>query len=238
MKISRRQLMAIIREELISAMDEAALCHDPDTGYFDDCEPGNVYSLTRKGAKSAGIDDDYVQRGTIVKKEKRKPPRVKSKFGLNTSRDKSGGRMTIQGDDITPRRMVSRYPKPYGEGKEEKTKWNPDWKSAKDRKRQSSIGKPSNRSYVHGFEEMDKLARGVGLGIGVFEESAFTRKEIEEVMSAAFAQGDVVEASGRGDRERCRALGYLTLAEAQQRILVALDNFARARDGKLNEPPS
>jgi hypothetical protein len=239
MNITKRKLITIIREEIDAVIHEAGLCHDPKTGHFDDCVAGNVYSLTKKGARSSGISDDYVQRGTITKKEKRKPPKVRAKFGLNTSREKSGGRKTIGGEDINPVRMVSRYPKEYSEGvhaKKKKTVWDPNWKSAQDRKRQSSVGRPSNMSWHHGYEEMDKLARGVGLGIGVHEGRFFTIDEIDAVMHEVFSSEVVDEGSEAGDIERCRSFGYISMGEAQKRILLALNNFARAADGELNEP--
>ena len=45
MKITKEELKLLIRDTL----DEVALCRNKDTGHFDDCEPGNVYSLTKKG---------------------------------------------------------------------------------------------------------------------------------------------------------------------------------------------
>jgi hypothetical protein len=232
LKVRKTDLVKMIREEIEQVLYEVGLCHDPDTGHFDDCDPGNVYSLTRKGARDSGVSDDYVQRGTVTKKEKRKPPKVKAKFGLNTSGKKSGGRKKISGQNISPKYMVSRYPETYSEAKGQK--FNPDWKSAKERKKNYSIGKPSNRSWFHGYDEMDKLARGVGLGI--FEDSSIRIEDLTQLIRDTFKEEEVVEEAGTGDRAKCASMGYLTMAQAQKRILIALNQFALASDGKLNDP--
>jgi hypothetical protein len=228
--ISKEELMRIVREELDSVMSEVALCHDPKTGHFADCKPGNVYSLTKKAAEENNIDNSYVQRGTVTKKKKRSPPKVRAKFGLNSSEKLSGGRKTISGKDIPPKYMVSRYKEKYSEAKGQK--FNPDWPSAKERKRQSSIGRPSNRSWHHGYEEMDKLARGVGLG--VLEEVFFSYSQLEEIVSQAFPD-DVVDESRMAQAQACRKIGYITMGEAQKKILGALNSFAKAREGDLHD---
>ena len=107
MKIAETKLREMINEELSEYLKEVALCHDKDTGYFDSCDSGNVYSLSKKGADSGGVDSKYVQRGTLTKSKPRGDvPVVKALFGLN-SKNKSGGRIKIpSGKKIT-------YPTPY-----------------------------------------------------------------------------------------------------------------------------
>ena len=114
MKITETKLREMINEELSEYLKEVALCHDPETGYFDSCDSGNVYSLSKKGAKSGGVDSKYVQRGTLTKSKPRGDvPVVKALFGLN-SKNKSGGRIKIpSGKKITPKKSVSQYPRPY-----------------------------------------------------------------------------------------------------------------------------
>jgi len=114
MKITESKLRKMIIEELSEYLNEVALCHDPETGYFDSCDSGNVYSLSKKGAKSGGVDQKFVQRGTLTKsKPKGDVPVVRAKYGLNSIR-KSGGRIKIpSGKKITPKKSVSQYPKPY-----------------------------------------------------------------------------------------------------------------------------
>ena len=41
MKIKKSELKNIIAEELNQVIDELAPCHNPKTGYFDDCEQGS-----------------------------------------------------------------------------------------------------------------------------------------------------------------------------------------------------
>lgn len=114
MKITESKLRNMIIEELSEYLKEVNLCHDPETGYFDSCDSGNVYSLSKKGAKSGGVDKKFVQRGTLTKSKPRGDvPVVRAKFGLN-SPSKSGGRIKIpSGKKIKPKRSVSQYPKFY-----------------------------------------------------------------------------------------------------------------------------
>jgi hypothetical protein len=81
---------------------------------------------------------------------------------------------------------------------------------------------------------MDKLARGVGLGI--FEDSSIRIEDLTQLIRDTFKEEEVVEEAGTGDRAKCASMGYLTMAQAQKRILIALNQFALASDGKLNDP--
>ena len=116
-ELNNLYLEKLILEELESYISEVALCHDPKTGHFDSCDSGNVYSLSARGAKDNKIDGKYVQRGTLTgKKDKGDVPKVSSKFGLNTSDKKQGGRIKMRsGDGISPKYYVSKYPEKYKE---------------------------------------------------------------------------------------------------------------------------
>ena len=107
-------IRTVIREEYLSFMKEAALCHNKDTGHFDKCSAGNTYSLSDKGAKSSGLDSKWVKRGTLTKSKARGDvPVTRASFGLN-SQNKSGGRIKMtSGEKISPKLSVSKYPKPY-----------------------------------------------------------------------------------------------------------------------------
>jgi hypothetical protein len=113
MKLTRRQLRKMILEELT----EVALCRSPKTGYFSDCKSGAVYSLSKKGADSAGVDSKYVKRGIVTKGDtKDGVPKTRAKYGMNTSDKKAAGRKRIpSGEDIPARRSVSKYPALYKE---------------------------------------------------------------------------------------------------------------------------
>tara|TARA_R110000744_G_scaffold379689_2_gene498420 strand:+ start:362 stop:904 length:543 start_codon:yes stop_codon:yes gene_type:complete len=115
MKVSKIQLSYIIKEELVNYLIEVGLCHSKDTGFFTDCNKSSVYSLTNKGASDNNIDKSYVGRGMVTSKEKRTPPKLRSKFGVNTSPTKQAGRKKISGDDINPVYSVSDYPDKYNE---------------------------------------------------------------------------------------------------------------------------
>jgi len=82
----------LLEEMIIEVMNEVALCRNKETGHFDDCDDGNVYSLSHDGARRAGVDKDLVGRGIMTKNRK-----VDSPYGMNTSDTKDCGRITIQG---------------------------------------------------------------------------------------------------------------------------------------------
>jgi hypothetical protein len=107
----------IIKEETEQYLSELGLCHSKTTGFFDKCSAGNTYSLSDKGAKSAGLDSKWIKRGTLTKSKPRgSVPVTRASFGLN-SQNKSGGRIKMtSGETISPRLSVSKYPKPYKEG--------------------------------------------------------------------------------------------------------------------------
>ena len=234
MKISESQLKKIILEEIrLYLLEGAALCHN-SKGHFDKCEDGNTYSLSSKGAKAGGIDQKYVSRGTVTSSKRKKDGTVKmkSKFGLNSSDKKSGGRIKIpSGEDILPRYSVSDYPEKYEEQKGQE--YDPNWPSAIKRRRDDSIQKPNRKSWFHGYDEMNKLSRGVGLGIK--EDSSFTGAEIVQLIMEVFPDDQLDEGSS-SQRDVCRSLGLVTLGQAQKQILGALNAFALAQDGKLNAP--
>jgi len=234
MKISERQLKNIILEEIKEYLSEgASLCHN-HKGHFAKCEDGNTYSLSAKGAKAAKVDKKYISRGTVTSDKRKKDGTVKmrAKFGVNSSDKKSGGRIKMpSGDDIPPRYSVSNYPEKYEEQKGQE--YDPNWPSAIKRRRDDSIQKPNRKSWFHGYDEMNKLARGVGLGLK--EDSEFTGKQLMDIINEVFPD-DALEEAAQDQRSVCRSLGLVTLGDAQKRILAALNAFSLASDGKLNAP--
>jgi len=107
MKISKKDIMRIVEEEI----NEIGLYHSPKTGRWVSRSQGAVKSLTKKGAKSAGVNPDLVGRGVATANDK-----VSAKMGMNFSKKTSCGRKTIDGDDITARFKCSDYKEPYAEG--------------------------------------------------------------------------------------------------------------------------
>jgi hypothetical protein len=114
MKITENRLKQIIDEEVVKMLKELGFCHN-NKGFFDSCKKGNTYSLSDKGADRAGVDNKYVKRGILTKdKEEDESPKLRTPFGLNTSKDKQGGRIKMKGGDKkSPYRSVSQYPAPY-----------------------------------------------------------------------------------------------------------------------------
>lgn len=211
----------------------ASLCHN-EKGHFDKCEDGNTYSLSAKGAKAGKIDKKYVSRGTVTSDKRKKDGTVKmrSKFGVNSSDKKSGGRIKMpSGEDIPPRYSVSKYPEKYEEQKGQE--YDPNWPSAIKRRQDDAMQKPNRKSWFHGYDEMNKLSRGVGLGIR--EDSSFTGGDIVRIIMEVFPD-DSLEEGASSQKDVCRSLGLVTLGEAQKRILMALNAFSLASDGKLNAP--
>jgi hypothetical protein len=244
MKISKDKLKKIVKEEIDlflerkanQSIQEIALCHNKK-GHFTDCEKGSVYSLSQKGAKAAGVDDKFVGRGKVSRKEKKDDGSywIQAPYGMNSSNKKVPGRIKMpSGEDVNPEYSVSNYDEKYDEAVD-KTKWNPNWKSAKDRKKRREIQKPSNSSWFPGKEEFSALIDGRGLGI--FEDASLSIDDVLEIVNEAFPVEDVTEASN-GMIGRCRKMGLITVSEAQRRILRALNAFALAQDGKLNSGQS
>jgi hypothetical protein len=230
MKIRESKLKEIILEEISDYLTEVATCHNPSTGHFDDCEEGNVYSLSKKGASRNNVDKKYVARGTVSSSSRKKDGTVpvRTKFGVNTSKKKAAGRINMPtGDDIPAKYSVSKYPKKYDEQKGQK--FDPNWPSAKKRKKDDSIQKPNRKNWFHGYDEMDKLVRGVGMG--VLNETEAIAELVRHVFPAEHVDEGLISRA-----DECRKMGLISLGEAQKRILQALNAFALAKDGKLNAP--
>ena len=223
--------MKLLLERWEQYLTEIGTCHSPQDGTWTSCDKDAVYSLTKKGARENSIDPSYVQRGTVVKTEKGKPPKLKAKYGVNSSRAKSAGRKTIAGDDISPKYSVSKYPEQYDETKGQKN--DPNWPSQKKVNRERAYGKPNRKNHFHGYEEMNWLSRG--LGHGVLEGR--TVNDILEAVAGAFVEDERVSESNSSQlTAKCRSIGLITIGEAQKRILMSINAFSLAQDGKLNAP--
>lgn len=116
-----RDLKDLIEEEVKAMLKELALCHSPKTGHFTTCsDKGAIYSLTKKGARAGNVDDRYVARGKVKSKERGQPPKLsKVPYGANTSRELAAGRKLIDGTDIPAKFSLSKYPKRYGQLRED-----------------------------------------------------------------------------------------------------------------------
>ena len=70
MKIKKSELKEIVVEELETYLSELAPCHNPKTGFFDDCDAGAVYSLSEPAVKKAGLDSKYAKKELLQQKAK------------------------------------------------------------------------------------------------------------------------------------------------------------------------
>lgn len=105
MKLKKEDIENLVRE----ALQEVGLYHSPTTGRWVSRGKGAVKSLTRKGAKAAGVDPKHVGRGVVTSKDK-----VSAKMGANFGKDQCG-RLNMDGDPIDPKYKCSDYKKKYDE---------------------------------------------------------------------------------------------------------------------------
>ena len=216
--------MNLIREEYKSYINEVGLCHD-SSGHFDDCKSGNVYSLTKKGAKDNDIDSEYAQRGTLGTKEKNKPPKVSAKFGLNTSKTKRGGRKTIDGADISPKFKVKDYPERYDED-------NALIPSSDDAEtdRLEKLGYPKHlqalgRGIIRADEDMEMD----------FQLSIQDIVDIvKQVLNCPGSMKPETTLEGADNiKAACNKAGYISMADAQSRVVQGVSNAIRASKGEI-----
>ena len=104
MNIGASELIEMIEDELNTHLSEANLYHDPKTGHWSSKKAGNVYSLTKKGAKNA--PNSEVGKGIVTGKGN-----VKAKYGMADQ----CGRMKLSGDDINPEYSCSKFKQKYDE---------------------------------------------------------------------------------------------------------------------------
>ena len=86
-------------------------------------------------------------------------------------------------------------------------------------------------SWVHGKKELDDLGAFKGL-----YEDFIHMDELMDLIEEAFRdEGDTIEEGAKADA--CRRMGFVSMSQAQQRILKALNNFSKASEGKLFDEP-
>jgi len=224
MKITKTSLMEIIREEYRSYINEVGMCHNAK-GHFDDCKSGNVYSLTKKGARDNDIDSEYAQRGTLGSKEKNKPPKVSAKYGLNTSKTKSGGRKTIDGDNISPKFKVKDYPERYDEDHE----LIPSSDDAES-DRLEKLGYPKHlQALGHGIIRADEdMEMDFQLSIQDIVDI------VKQVLSCPGSQQPETTLEGSDNiKAVCNKAGYIQMGDAQARVLQGVSNAIRASKGEI-----
>lgn len=124
--ISKSILEELIKEELTKVLNKRSSIttlvpegmnpyRDPETGHFAGPEPGNVYSLSRDGAKRAGVSDRFVKRGTVTSATPGDAAATKVKATGDSQARPAGRQKHDSGKPVSPKRMVSRYPELYKE---------------------------------------------------------------------------------------------------------------------------
>ena len=114
MKKTKDQIEEMVREAVEAYLKEAGnRFHDPDTGYFTKPKAGAVYSMSKDGARRAGISQDYVDRGTMTTD---RADRTKRQLKRPADSEKPAGRQKHpSGSPISPKYSVSKYPETYKE---------------------------------------------------------------------------------------------------------------------------
>ena len=115
MKISKKRLEMIIREEILR-FQEANPGHD-SKGRFSKKGQGKTYSLTANALDDVATDSELEvpARGRITSKGK-----IAAKYGMSTGdEEKQCGRLTIDGSDKKKTRSCKDYPKNYWDNQNE-----------------------------------------------------------------------------------------------------------------------
>ena len=119
-RISKSRIETIIREEMAKHLEEANPSHrragapGGKGGQFTKRGAGNIYSLSNKAKDNVGADSELEVPARGKETATGKPGSVP--FGANTSSDpkkQCGGTMFSSGDDKSPSRSCSDYPKLY-----------------------------------------------------------------------------------------------------------------------------
>jgi len=217
-KLTKVMLIELIEEVLA----EAALCHDPATGHFDDCKTGAIYSLSHRASRQGGLDKKLVGRGKLTKKRK-----IKAPFGMNTSATKQCGRQTIQGDKKKKDKRCRDYPSGRYSEYDHPLVPNDDDTPAKKREK-----------VFPGSSALMSLARGI-----VTEDGEDVFISLNDLMALLMQVGnneDDAEAAllenNAAIARKCRAYGLVTRQEAFKSLVDSINAVKRAQDGKLYAP--
>jgi hypothetical protein len=166
MKIDRKELMKVIKEEYEGLMSEINPGHT-SKGTFAAKGKGKIYSLTKNAADDVGEDSELEvpARGSITKDGK-----LASKFGMNTgSPDKQCGRLEITGKDKKKTRSCKDYPKSY-------------WNEAAPKK---ISPKERTEKIFPGSSELTTLSKGIAETLDPADDAyirAVTKQEMDKMM--------------------------------------------------------
>ena len=68
LKVSKKELKAMIIEEYKNLLNELNPYHDKKTGKLSGPQAGNSYSLSKPAVKKAGIKDEFAKKGEVTGK--------------------------------------------------------------------------------------------------------------------------------------------------------------------------
>ena len=217
-KITVEELRLMIRDTL----DEVALCRNKDTGHFDDCSPGNVYSLSKKGARSAGVSDKLVGRGTMTKNRKLDTP-----YGANTSDTEQCGRMKISGEKKKKDRRCRDYKQKGRYGVNELV--NDEVFDARHIRRfEMMTDDADGGSDV--FISLNDLVDSLSM-LGSSEQEYFREKEKPILEKDELL---VVE-SREALVQKCHQLGFKSQQDYFRNLVTSLNTLKQATDGDLGK---
>lgn len=216
MVVKQTELKSLIKEELDKLLVELNAYHDPKTGKLSSGKAGDVYSLSRPAVKAAGWEPDKAKKGIQTQKGK-----TRGKFGMP---DKCG-RKKISGQKITPVQSCSRFPKRYGV----KEDGHPLVPSRDD----SESERLDKLGYPHGL-------RALGKGIVRADEELemdfkLTIEDLVHIVNQVLDQSGIqrLENDTSDLDKACRSRGYITMTQAQARVLRGVNAAVLASDGKL-----
>ena len=229
MKITKKALKALIVEETMIYLSELNACHSKKTGRLSSCKPGDSYSLSEPAVKQAGWDPDKAGKGKITSKGN-----VTYRFGMSAG-DKACGRKTVPGKKINPKYKCADYPEQYDESGHPLIPSSEDsYSDRKDKLGYSKHLQALERGVIRA-DEMLVLHGDDTLGLTLSELMDLIADAFQDDCGAQF-ENVVPDERTKALNAKCRQMGFTTPAEAQKRILTALNNFHRASDGKLFEP--
>lgn len=114
MRLTEERLEKMIKDELDRVMSEAGNVWHDEKGHFTKKKVGAVYSMSKKGAKSAGISPEFIDRGIATSVAG--PDRTKRQLRRNSKADEEAGRQNHPaGKAHSPVKSVSKFPQPYKE---------------------------------------------------------------------------------------------------------------------------
>jgi len=213
------------------SINEIGQCHDPSTGHFDKCTKGNVYSVSKRGAKAGNLDPKYVARGKLTQDKPEETEsaddyKMKSPFGLNHGK-KQGGRIKPQGGKHSPVRSVANYPDKYRRAGKDENQGRGDDSSDLELLEMDKDGNESERErherLFPGSDSMARLANGImGESENTEAESAYLKALVTQEFKTLQQQLAKIMQSN------ARAKGQCSLPQALE-IIRAIE---QAQSGK------